>query len=249
MSSSIQLTPLPNIPLVVPGNNLADLLEASARRANVRLKNGALVLCQKIVSKAEGRLVSLREIKPSAEAIRIATSDDKDPRHVEVVLRESKRIVRHGNRVLISETQHGFICANAGVDLSNAPDEDVAVLLPNNPDRSAASLRVELEKRTGNNIAVIITDTFGRPWRDGLVDVAIGSSGIAPLDDQRGNADLAGRELVVTAAATVDQLAAAAGILMRKDSGIPAVFVSGINPQGDGDVQKILRSPNEDLFR
>lgn len=246
---SLSLYTLPDIPLIAPGDPIAELIVAAAERSGVPLAEGALVICQKIISKAEGRLIRLADVEPSAEAQQIASEHEKDPRQIEVVLRESRRIVRRGRGVVISETRHGFVCANAGVDLSNAPAEDVAVLLPEDPDASARSLHDDLEKRGHGPLAVVITDTFGRPWRDGLVDVAIGSAGIAPIDDFRGQSDLAGRELAVTTAATVDQLAAAAGMLMRKDSGIPAVVVHGVSLEGDGSVSQILRDPSEDLFR
>jgi coenzyme F420-0:L-glutamate ligase/coenzyme F420-1:gamma-L-glutamate ligase len=150
---------------------------------------------------------------------------------------------------MICETRHGFVCANAGVDLSNAPGADVAVLLPVDPDASAATLREGLMRRGATGLAVIVSDTFGRPWREGLVDVAIGSAGIDPILDARGGHDLAGRELEVTTMATVDQIAAAAGLLMIKDAGVPAVFVEGIAGGGSGTVRDLLRDPQNDLFR
>jgi coenzyme F420-0:L-glutamate ligase / coenzyme F420-1:gamma-L-glutamate ligase len=206
---------------------------------------GVLVLAQKIVSKAEGRTVRLADVTPSARALQIAAAHDKDPRHVEIVLRESRSIVRIGPGVLICETRHGLICANAGVDLSNAPGDDVAVLLPLDPDASARKIRLALRPQH----AVIVSDTFGRPWREGLVDTAIGVSGMAPLRDYTGTGDRRGRELRVTVMALADQLAAAAGILMEKSAGRPAVFVSGIRPEGDGSLADLLRAPERDLFR
>jgi len=245
----IELCALTGIPPVAPGNDLAGFVWEAARAANLKLADGVLVVCQKVVSKAEGRLVPLADVVPSAEAQRIAAADGKDARHIEVVLRESARIVRRGHRVLISETRHGFVCANAGVDLSNAPGADVAVLLPEDPDASARRLRDALVARGAGPLAVIVSDTFGRPWREGLVDVALGSAGIAPLLDLRGKPDLVGRPLEVTTLATADQLAAAAGLLMAKDAGIPAVFVRGVTPSGDGTVRSTLRDPSTDLFR
>ncbi len=245
----ITLVPLPGIPAVAPDDDLAALISAAAQRANVTMKDGVLVVCQKIISKAEGRLVALADVEPSEEAKRIAEEDDKDPRHVQVVLDEAVRIVRRGHGVVICETKHGFVCANAGVDLSNSTDEDVAVLLPLDPDASAARLRQDLISGGSSNVAVIVTDTFGRPWREGLVDVAIGSAGIEPIRDARGSKDLAGRELLVTTTATADQLAAAAGILMLKDAGVPAVWITGIEPSGEGRVADTLRDPENDLFR
>jgi coenzyme F420-0:L-glutamate ligase/coenzyme F420-1:gamma-L-glutamate ligase len=241
--------PLEGIPAIKPGDDLALLLAESAAAARVSLEEGAVVVCQKVVSKAEGRVVRLADIEPSDEARRIAAEDGRDPRQTELVLRESRRIVRRGHGVLICETHHGFVCANAGIDLSNAHAPDSAVLLPVDPDASARALREALQKRGARNVAVVISDTFGRPWREGLVDVALGSAGIAPIYDLRGGTDLAGRLLEVTATATADQLAAAAGLLMRKDSGIPAVWVEGYPIEGDGGVAETLRDPSTDLFR
>jgi coenzyme F420-0:L-glutamate ligase / coenzyme F420-1:gamma-L-glutamate ligase len=245
----LRLVPLDGLPLITPGDDLAALLRAAARRAGVTLRDGALVVCQKVVSKAEGRVVALAEVEPSAEARRIATEWDKDPRQVEVVLRETVRVVRRGHGVLICETRHGFVCANAGVDLSNAPGADVAVLLPEDPDASARRLRAALLTEPDAALAVIVSDTFGRPWREGLVDVALGCAGIAPIRDLKGSPDLMGRELVVTATATADQLAAAAGLLMQKAAGVPAVWIEGIVLEGDGAVRDTLRDPALDLFR
>jgi coenzyme F420-0:L-glutamate ligase/coenzyme F420-1:gamma-L-glutamate ligase len=225
------------------------LLAAAAGRSGLRLADGVLVVCQKVVSKAEGRVVRLTDVVPSREALRIAAEDGKDPRHVEVVLREAARIVRRGHGVLVAATRHGFVCANAGVDLSNAPAGDTAVLLPLDPDASARRLRTDLAAAGCGPLGVIVSDTFGRPWREGLVDVAIGSAGIAPLDDWRARRDWAGRPLEVTTMAVVDQLAAAAGLLMAKDAGVPAVWIEGLAPVGDGSVRDLLRDPGSDLFR
>jgi coenzyme F420-0:L-glutamate ligase/coenzyme F420-1:gamma-L-glutamate ligase len=244
----IRIVPLHGLPEVTPGDDLAALVAEAAKRAGVRLADGVLVVAQKIVSKAEGRLVRLADVDPSDEARRYAAEDEKDPRHVEVVLRETVRIVRRGHRVLICETRHGFVCANAGVDLSNAPGEDVAVLLPVDPDASARRLRDAL--RTGDEpLGVVVSDTFGRPWREGLVDVALGSAGFAPVLNRRGERDRSGRELLVTAMAVADQLAAAAGLVMEKSAGIPAVFIEGVALEGDGALRDLLRDPVSDLFR
>lgn len=245
----VRLVPLEGVPAVAPGDDLAALLGEAAARAGLAFDRGVLVVCQKIVSKAEGRLVRLSDVEPSPRAVEIAREDGKDPRHVEVVLRETVRVVRRGHGVLIAETRHGFVCANAGVDLSNAPGPDVAVLLPHDPDASAARLRRDLEARGAREIAVVVSDTFGRPWREGLVDMAIGCSGLAPVADARGARDWSGRELLVTATATPDQLAAAAGLLMVKDAGVPAVWIEGFTPEGDGGIRDLLRDPATDLFR
>jgi coenzyme F420-0:L-glutamate ligase/coenzyme F420-1:gamma-L-glutamate ligase len=245
----IRLRAVPGVPLVRAGDDLAGLLFDAARRASIALAGGHLVVCQKVVSKAEGRCVALADVEPSAEAHRIAAEEGKDPRHVEVVLRETARIVRRGHGVVIAQTRHGFVCANAGVDLSNAPGAEVAVLLPEDPDASAARLREALLARGAGPLGVVVSDTFGRPWREGLVDVAIGCAGFAPIEDLRGLPDLAGRELQVTAVASADQLAAAAGLLMRKDSGIPAVWIEGVALAGAGRIRDTLRDPALDLFR
>ena len=246
----VRLVPIPGIPAVQPGDDLSALIGEAASGASIELRSGVLVVCQKIVSKAIGRVVKLADVEPSEDARNMAEEDGRDPRQMELVLRETKRIVRRGHGVTISETQHGFVCANAGVDLSNAPAPDTAVLLPVDPDGSARALRgALLDGGAFAPLAVIISDSFGRPWREGLVDIALGSAGIAPICDQRGTADLIDRELEVTASATADQLAAAAGLLMRKASGIPIVWIEGYPFEGDGGVAETLRDPSTDLFR
>ena len=237
---SIRLQAIEGVPEITPGTDLAALLSE-----RVPAGPGVLVVAQKIVSKAEGRLVRLSEVKPSPRARELAAKVDKDPRQVELVLRESRRVLRSVPGVLICETHHGLTCANAGVDLSNAPDDEVAILLPENPDASAEHIRRAL----GPGRGVIISDTFGRPWREGLVDVAIGVAGLAPLRDFTGQTDRRGRELVVTVMAYADQLTAAAGILMEKEAGLPAVWIEGVPIEGDGSLADLLRDPERDLFR
>ena len=249
MSAELRAIALPGIPVIAPGDDLAGEISAAAHRAGVALRGGVLVVAQKVISKQEGRIVSLADVAASAEAERLAREGDKDPRQVELVLRESRRVVRSGHGVIITETHHGFVCANAGVDLSNAPGEDQAVLLPEDPDASARRLRDALGGGPDTPLGVVVSDTFGRPWREGLVDLAIGSAGFGPVEDHRGGADLAGRELVVTTSARADQYAALAGILMGKDSGTPAVWIDGVELHGDGSVADMLRDPETDLFR
>lgn len=245
----LRLIPLYGLPEITTGNDLARLIREAAGEQGVSLAHNIVVVCQKIVSKAEGRLVELANVQPSALAREIGAEHDRDPRQVEVVLQESRRIVRRGRGVLITETRHGFVCANSGVDLSNAPGPDIAVLLPVDPDASARRL-FEALSTTAGPTPVIISDTFGRPWREGLVDVALGSAGLAPIRDDRGTLDRAGRELQVTQPATADQLAAAAGLLMWKSAGVPVVVVEGFPFEGDGSVAKaLLRDPAGDLFR
>ncbi|MBW2396218.1 MAG: coenzyme F420-0:L-glutamate ligase [Deltaproteobacteria bacterium] len=247
---SLSFVSLVGIPEVAPGADLAEMHLAAAEQTGLELTGGVLVICQKIVSKAEGRLVNLPEVEPTAEALRIAEEHEKDPRHIEVILRETRRIVRRSHGILICETHHGFVCANAGVDLSNTPADEMAILLPIDPDASAQKLRNELIERGAGPLAIVITDTFGRPWREGLVDIAIGSAGIAPIEDLRGQGDRRGRELVVTTPATVDALAAGAGLLMGKAAGTPSVWVTGIPLIGDGSVaEDLVRDPSTDLFR
>jgi coenzyme F420-0:L-glutamate ligase/coenzyme F420-1:gamma-L-glutamate ligase len=244
----IRFIPLPGLPEIEPGTDLAGLIQQTARSEGIDLAGKIVIICQKIVSKAEGRLVPLDRVIPGDEAREIATAHDRDPRQVQIVLDESRRIIRRGHGVLITETRHGFVCANAGVDLSNAPGPDVAVLLPEDSDASARRLYEALSGPDGPT-PVVITDTFGRPWREGLVDVALGSAGLAPIRDDRGSRDRAGRELLVTQPATADQLAAAAGLLMLKSAGIPVVVVEGFPIEGDGSVSQLLRDPATDLFR
>ena len=238
--SELRLRALDGLPEIPPGDDLPARLAAL-----VPPGPGVLVVAQKIVSKAEGRLVSLADITPSARALELARELGKEPRHTELVLRESKRVIRTAPGVLITETKHGLICANSGVDLSNAPGDDVAVLLPLDPDASAERIRAAL----GPGRAVIISDTFGRPWREGLVDVAIGVAGLAPLKSYIGDTDRAGRELQVTVMARADQIAAAAGLLMEKEAGTPAVWVEGVAIEGKGSLRDLLRDPSRDLFR
>jgi coenzyme F420-0:L-glutamate ligase/coenzyme F420-1:gamma-L-glutamate ligase len=239
--SELRLRPITGLPEIRAGEDLGALLAP-----RIPSGPGVLVVAQKIVSKAEGRVVRLADVVPSERAKELAAAVEKDPRQVELVLSESRRVLRQVPGVLITETRHGLICANSGVDLSNAPGEDMAVLLPLDPDASAEKIRVAL----GPGRAVIVSDTFGRPWREGLVDVAIGVAGLAPLRDYTaGGTDLRGRPLQVTIMATADQLAAAAGLLMEKDAGVPAVWIEGLTPSGSGSLKNLLRDPSRDLFR
>jgi len=249
-SPGLRLFPIPGIPEILPGSDLAKCLAVAARRAAIHFENGdILVIAQKIVSKAEGALVRLATVKPSPQALALAGKLKKDPRAMEVVLRESRRIVR-SDHVLISETRHGFVCANAGVDHSNVPGHDVVTLLPRNPDRSAKRLAAALRKHTGKRIAVILSDTFGRPWRLGLTNVAIGASGVPVLHDLRGTRDRDGKPLTATVLAIADELAAAAGLLMGKSEGSPAILIRGYRYEPSSEpAAKIIRPANEDLFR
>jgi coenzyme F420-0:L-glutamate ligase / coenzyme F420-1:gamma-L-glutamate ligase len=242
----IEIVALSNIPEVRRGDDLASLIRDAAKKDQQSI-DGSVVLAvaQKIVSKAEGAVVDLREIRPSALAQSWANEWGKDARLIELVFAQSRRIIKMDRAVLIAETHLGYVCANAGVDQSNLEDDDFATVLPKDPDASAARLREELGCG-----AVIITDTFGRPWREGLVDVAIGVAGLAPLEDYRGSWDRRGRKLTGTIVAVADQLAAAAGILMRKPVGCPVVLVRGLDwKPAKGSARNLIRSREQDLFR
>ena len=249
MNGPLTLLPLRGIPAIRPGDDLSALLAEPLHAAGAR-SGDLLVVCQKAVSKAEGRIVRLDDVHASAAAQRIAAEIEKDARIVEVILAETRRIVRMDQKHLIVETRQGYICANAGVDESNSLDASTVILLPEDADASAAHLRQQLQRVVSFDLPVLITDTFGRPWREGLVEVAIGVAGFRPMLDFRGKRDLTGRELHHTVVATADELAAAAGLLMDKDSGIPAVLVRGYPFQrGDGSAAELLRDRSKDLFR
>ena len=246
-----ELIGLEGLPEVRPGDDLAALLAGATEACRVPLRAGdILVVAQKVVSKAEGRLVDLDTVTPSAFAAEIAAAMHKDPAMIEVVLRESRRIVRMDQRVLVVETRHGFVCANAGVDASNVPGDRMVCLLPVDPDASAEALRKRLRDGTGAEVALIISDTFGRPWREGLVNVAIGVAGLVPLHDFRGQQDPHGYMLHATVLATADELAAAAGLAMGKVDRIPAVLIRGFRfDPGDAKATALIRPSENDLFR
>jgi coenzyme F420-0:L-glutamate ligase / coenzyme F420-1:gamma-L-glutamate ligase len=248
--SDLRVFRLPGLPEIHLGDDLAGLLADAARKARIAFENGdILVIAQKIVSKAEGAMARLATVRPSAQAHALATRLKKDPRAIEVVLQQSRRIVR-SDHVLIAETRHGFVCANAGVDHSNVPGDDVVTLLPRDPDQSAQKLAGALCKLTGKRVAVIISDTFGRPWRLGLTDVAIGAYGVPVLHDLRGTRDRHGKLLTATVLAVADELASAAGLLMRKSEGSPAILIRGYRYKPSSDpATNIIRPANEDLFR
>jgi coenzyme F420-0:L-glutamate ligase / coenzyme F420-1:gamma-L-glutamate ligase len=248
---SITLTAIEGIPMVNAGDDLAALIIRGLERTAFRLEHGDIVVvCQKIISKAEGRVVELKNIEPSEFATSLARRWEKDPRVVELVLRQTNRVVRNERGVIIVETGPGWVCANAGVDESNSLADDRAILLPADPDASAAKLRAELRRRVGVELAVVVTDTFGRPWRDGLTEVCLGISGMNPMLDLRGKTDLGGRELHHTVVAVADEIACAAGLLMEKAAGIPAVVVRGYPYQPSDVSAKVLIRPAEaDLFR
>lgn len=246
----MQLFAITGIPMVKLGDDVGELIVAAAENQHLRIEDGdVLAVAQTIISKAEGEIVDLRTITPSPRAIEIAKKIDKDPRMVEVILRQSSEIVRLGH-VIITRTKHGFVCANAGVDRSNVDNEHVT-LLPSDPDASAAKIRKTIKKKLGVDIAVIITDTQGRPFRCGCIGLAIGVAGMKPLLDMRGWRDLYGKELKVTVTCPADSLAAAAVMIMGESGeGIPAVLIKGAKyEKGNGTIREVIRAPELDLFR
>jgi coenzyme F420-0:L-glutamate ligase / coenzyme F420-1:gamma-L-glutamate ligase len=249
MSRRVELIGVTGLPEIAAGDSLAGLI---AERCELR-EGDVVAIAQKVVSKAEGRIARPAEVDPSPQARELAAELGKDPGLVELILAESSRVVRAERGVLITETRSGHVCANAGIDSSNTASEGEVILLPSDPDASARAIRRELEAICGIAPAVVISDSFGRPWRVGQTDVAIGCAGLAPLDDWRGRGDRRGRELAATAAAIADEIAAAADLVRDKASGVPATVVRGIGhlvSPADGPGAASLRRPaGEDLFR
>ena len=249
----IELFGLPDIPRVQPGDDLPGLVVAAAQRSDLRFQDrDVLAIAQKVVSKAEGRLVFLPDVTPSPRARELAQQTLKDPRLIEVILGESAEVLRARPGLLVVEHRLGFVCANAGVDQSNvAGSDDWALLLPEDPDRSAQRIRAAIGEAVGADIAVIICDSHGRAWRFGTVGVAIGVAGLHPLTDLRGQPDLTGRLLQITEVGTADEIAAAASLVMGQAAeGTPAVVVRGVSfVAGDGRLIELLRPRAADLFR
>lgn len=254
-SAALALTALPGLPMVQPGDDLAELLITALRRAGIApASQDVLVLAQKIVSKAEGRLVRLRDVQPSPRADALAAATGKDPRMVELILAESREVVRHAPGLLVTEHRLGFVMANAGIDQSNVehPEgEELALLLPLDPDASCARIKARLDAAFGVELAVLVNDSFGRPWRQGVTGVALGAAGLPALLDVVGKADLFGRTMRITEIAVADEIAAAASLLMGQTAaGQPAVHLRGLRwdaaarPAAD-----LLRSRQQDLFR
>ena len=252
MSAPVTAVALDGLPEIGAGDDPAALI-AAAMPAGSPSSDDVIVVAHKFISKAEGRIRRRSEVVPTARARELADALGKDPRHVQIVLDETREIRRAVNGVLISVTRHGFVCANAGVDASNAPNDDTVILLPVDPDDSARRLRAGLRERLGVAPGVLVTDSFGRAWRNGQVDVAIGCAGLAPLEDWRGRADAGGRELKATWIAVADELAAAADLARAKDAMQPAVLVSGagrhVTAHDGPGVLALLRDPARDLFR
>ncbi len=244
----IGLIPVEGFPEVRPGDDLDGLVAGAV--GDILRSGDVLVVTHKVMSKAEGRLVDLRSVEPSALAKEYAARWGKDPRQIEVVLRESRRVVRMDRGVVISETRHGFVCANAGVDASNVPGGDTVCLLPVDPDGSAAKLREALKKRLGVEVPVVVSDSFGRAWRFGITDIAIGVAGMDPLADYRGQNDPHGYPMEASVLAVADELAAAAELVMGKTDGVPIAIVRGYAyDEGAGTGQDLLMPPERDMFR
>jgi coenzyme F420-0:L-glutamate ligase/coenzyme F420-1:gamma-L-glutamate ligase len=240
----ISILPVAGLPEIGAGDDLAAMIVEAAA-----LQDGdVVVVAHKVVSKAEQRVVRLADVEPSERARELAAGE-RDPRELEVILRETARVVRERAPLVIAETRHGFVCASAGVDHSNAPDAGAVVLLPVDPDASARGIRDGIAERTGRTVAVVVGDSFGRPFRHGTTDVAIGVAGLAPLLDLRGTTDRGGRELRSTQIAVADELAAAADLARTKAGGVPVVIVRGLEPAGDGTARELVIEPERDLFR
>jgi coenzyme F420-0:L-glutamate ligase / coenzyme F420-1:gamma-L-glutamate ligase len=240
----IQIIPVHGLPEIREGDDLAAMLVAL-----VSLEHGdVVVVAQKVVSKAEGRVVRIEDFEASPHAIELA-GDERDPREVEVILREAKQVIRERGPLVIAQTRHGFICASAGVDHSNAPEPGTLVLLPVDPDASARAVRDRVRELTGRAIGVVVSDSFGRPFRHGTTDVAIGLAGVPPIVDLRGTTDRIGYELQTSRVAVADQIAGAADLVRGKADGVPAVVVRGLRLVGDGSARELTIEPELDLFR
>jgi coenzyme F420-0:L-glutamate ligase / coenzyme F420-1:gamma-L-glutamate ligase len=243
LATELRILPLDGIPEVAAGDDVAELVVRAVELED----DDVVVLAQKIISKAEGRVVRLDDIEPSERALELA--GDLDPRRVEAILRESVEIVRVRPPLVIAETRHGFICASAGVDSSNAPEQGMLVLLPEDPDASAERIRERIHELTGRTVGVLVTDSFGRPWRQGTTDVAIGAAGLPVVLDLRGRRDRVGYELHATMIAVADEIAGAAELVMGKVDGIPGAVVRGLHLHGDGRARDIAIPAERDLFR
>jgi coenzyme F420-0:L-glutamate ligase/coenzyme F420-1:gamma-L-glutamate ligase len=248
----LEIIPVSGLPIIEKGVDVGEIIVKAVKDMGESFIDGdILVIAHSIVSRAEGMSISLKEVVPSAFAQNIAEATGKDPRQVEVILRNCRKIVRMGDGVLICETPHGFVCANAGVDASNSGGTDIVIALPKDPDKSAENIRRKVKELTGVDVAVIISDTFGRPFRKGTINVAIGCSGINPLWDRRGEKDLFGRTLLSKVTCIADELASAAELVMgQADEAIPAAIIRGYKyDRSNLPARVIIRDENEDLFR
>lgn len=252
MPPQLSVIGIEGMPEVKPGDDLAGQIIGAAQNQGTPLASGdVLVVTQKIVSKAEGRVISIEGVEASPLAVSITEGHRRDPRHTELILRESRRIVRMDRGVIISETYHGFNCANAGIDASNIPGDGTVALLPVDPDASARGIRKAIRDRTGADVAIIISDTFGRPWRSAAVNVAIGVAGINPLLSYVGQEDSHGNMMYTTVINVADELAATAELVTGKVLGVPVAIVRGYayEPMEDASNQALIRDPDKDLFR
>jgi coenzyme F420-0:L-glutamate ligase/coenzyme F420-1:gamma-L-glutamate ligase len=248
LTDELRVFALAGIPEVEEGDDLAGLLADAAERAGGLADGDVVVVAQKVVSKAEGRIVRLDDVEASGRAHELA-GGERDPRHLQVILDESARVVRSRPPLVIAETRHGFVCASAGVDASNAKGPRTLVLLPLDPDASAARIRGGLRERTGRDVGVVVSDSFGRAWRQGTTDVALGVAGIVALRDLRGTRDASGYELHATQIAVADEIASAAELVLGKTAGTPAAVVRGLDVRGDGRGSDLVMPPERDLFR
>jgi coenzyme F420-0:L-glutamate ligase/coenzyme F420-1:gamma-L-glutamate ligase len=248
VSADVRVLGLRGIPELREGDDLAALLVAAAADHGGLRDGDVVVVAQKAVSKVEGRIVRLDAVEPTQRARELA-GPEGDPRHLEVILRESVRVVRTRPPLVIAETRHGYVCASAGVDASNAPGAGVLVLLPVDPDASARRLRTRLRERSEADVGVIVSDSFGRPWRQGTVDVALGVAGVTALRDLRGHRDAAGYELRTTQIAVADEIASAAELVLGKTDRVPAAIVRGVDARGDGRGADLVMPADRDLFR
>jgi coenzyme F420-0:L-glutamate ligase/coenzyme F420-1:gamma-L-glutamate ligase len=245
---TVSVIPLEGLPELDESDDLGLLLNAAADAAGGLQDGDVVVVAQKAVSKVEGRLVRLVDVEPSARAVELA-GEDGDARRAEVILRESREVVRSRPPLVIAETRHGFVCASAGVDASNAPGEGILVLLPVDPDASARRLRARLAELSGADVGVVVSDSFGRPWRQGTTDIALGVAGIAPLRDLRGTTDASGHLLESTQIAVADEIAGAAELVLGKARRVPAAIVRGVDARGDGSATELVMPRERDLFR
>ena len=252
MPPELKIIGVLGMPEVKPGDDLAGFLMDAAQRQGTPVEAGdVVVVTQKVVSKAEDRVIGFEGIEPSPLAVTITQGYRRDPRHTEIVLRESERVVRMDRGVIISQTRHGFICANAGVDASNIPGSETVALLPVDPDASAKRIMDSIKARLGVGVAVIVSDTFGRPWRNGAANVAIGVAGLDPMLSYVGLEDSHGNMMHTTEIAVADELAAAAELVTGKVEGVPVTIIRGYNyvPMQDASIQRLIRTGDKDLFR
>ncbi|PKB79386.1 MAG: coenzyme F420-0:L-glutamate ligase [SAR202 cluster bacterium Io17-Chloro-G9] len=252
MPPEVRVIAIEGLPEIQPDDDLGGMLADACQSQGTPLESGdVLVVTQKVVSKAEGRVVSLEGIEPSVLALQVSEGHRRDPRHTELILRESRRIVRMDRGNIISETHHGFNCANAGIDASNIPGSDTVCLLPVDSDASARLIMQTVKDRTGADIAVIVSDTFGRPWRNAAANVAIGVAGMDPLLSYVGQEDAHGNMMYTTVIAVADELAATSELVTGKVLGVPAAIIRGYayEPMEDASIQALVRDPDKDLFR